>query len=268
MICKKYILAPECREEYIANSLSKSSPIGFGGRSYLRNYYHIYRPDPDDMRLIFSLKGTGTLKIKGHVYSLKAGDVFLLPKNISHEYWLENDYWEIAWLAFVSDFDSDKLTGPLIQKTEIGSIIGEIITQLSISKDLIISSQLMQLLESYFNLQLEAFYNIHESDENIKFKKLYSYVAKNLDYNWHLASLMQRGSLHYSKVHFNRLCIKFWGNPAIQTVIKLRLNEAARLLKYTDYPVKLIASRVGYSNQYAFSNAFKRHYGISPSRFR
>jgi AraC-like DNA-binding protein len=53
--------------------------------------------------------------------------------------------------------------------------------------------------------------------------------------------------------------------PAIR---KVRLQEAASLLTYGNEPVGSIAEQVGFSSIYAFSNEFRRAYGISPSRYR
>ncbi|MFI9407946.1 AraC family transcriptional regulator [Nocardia sp. NPDC052316] len=47
-----------------------------------------------------------------------------------------------------------------------------------------------------------------------------------------------------------------------------RLNIAARLLRDGDAPLATIAQQVGYTSEFAFSNAFKRHFGVAPGRFR
>jgi transcriptional regulator GlxA family with amidase domain len=49
---------------------------------------------------------------------------------------------------------------------------------------------------------------------------------------------------------------------------RLRMSSAAALLASTDLPVKEIARRVGYGDASQFSKAFKRAYGISPSKAR
>jgi len=51
-------------------------------------------------------------------------------------------------------------------------------------------------------------------------------------------------------------------------VARLRLERARHLLRETDEPVKSIAQRVGYANQFAFSTAFKRVTGLSPQGCR
>lgn len=40
------------------------------------------------------------------------------------------------------------------------------------------------------------------------------------------------------------------------------------MLRETDASLEQVASKVGYSSQFALTNAFKREYGIAPGRFR
>lgn len=49
---------------------------------------------------------------------------------------------------------------------------------------------------------------------------------------------------------------------------EVRLRLAARLLRTTGLPVKVVATRVGYSSRSYFSRAFAEHYGVDPTRFR
>jgi two-component system response regulator YesN len=51
-------------------------------------------------------------------------------------------------------------------------------------------------------------------------------------------------------------------------VTRVRMSRAAWLLANTDIPVKAIAVRVGYRDHSQFSKAYKRVYGVSPSRSR
>lgn len=49
---------------------------------------------------------------------------------------------------------------------------------------------------------------------------------------------------------------------------RLRLSKAAELLVGTNLPVREIADAVGYGDASQFAKAFKRMYGVSPSRYR
>ncbi|NUS00523.1 MAG: AraC family transcriptional regulator [Kribbellaceae bacterium] len=47
-----------------------------------------------------------------------------------------------------------------------------------------------------------------------------------------------------------------------------RMTLAARLLRTTDDPLRVIAGKVGYTSEFAFTKAFKRVYGVPPRHYR
>jgi len=51
-------------------------------------------------------------------------------------------------------------------------------------------------------------------------------------------------------------------------ITDVRMQHAAEMLKTTDAPLKEIASRVGYSDEFYFSKVFKRFHGVPPHSFR
>ena len=58
------------------------------------------------------------------------------------------------------------------------------------------------------------------------------------------------------------------GFTPMEYLIRLRMQNAVRLLTKTVDPISEIAERCGYENIYYFSNAFKKIYGYSPSEQR
>lgn len=51
-------------------------------------------------------------------------------------------------------------------------------------------------------------------------------------------------------------------------VAATRLDQAGKLLERSDLSVERVALEVGYSNQPAFTRAFRRHHGTTPNRWR
>jgi AraC-like DNA-binding protein len=47
-----------------------------------------------------------------------------------------------------------------------------------------------------------------------------------------------------------------------------RMTLAARMLRDTDAPLRVVAQRSGYASEYAFAKAFKREFGTAPGRYR
>ena len=61
---------------------------------------------------------------------------------------------------------------------------------------------------------------------------------------------------------------ELYGCTVIEALAERRLAEAQRQLIATDLPIALIGYRNGYQNNAAFTRAFGRRFGLSPSTFR
>ncbi|MEU8361160.1 AraC family transcriptional regulator [Nonomuraea sp. NPDC048882] len=83
---------------------------------------------------------------------------------------------------------------------------------------------------------------------------------------WTVDRLSQVAGL--PKTAFTRRFTAVAGRPPMSYLIGWRLSRGARLLRETDAPLSSIARQVGYANEFAFSGAFSREYGVSPGRFR
>jgi AraC family transcriptional activator of pobA len=66
----------------------------------------------------------------------------------------------------------------------------------------------------------------------------------------------------------SRTLTKLTGRTAKQLILDRLVLEAVRLLRFSDLSVKEIAARLGFSDQFAFSKAFKRQRGEAPLDFR
>ena len=74
--------------------------------------------------------------------------------------------------------------------------------------------------------------------------------------------------LGFSCSYFSTLFKQKTGLNYSHYITSLRLEQAARLLTDTDDTALSIGYQVGYSAPNYFSRAFKKFYGISPSRYR
>jgi transcriptional regulator GlxA family with amidase domain len=65
-----------------------------------------------------------------------------------------------------------------------------------------------------------------------------------------------------------RRFVRAAGEAPLQYLTRLRMERAANLLETTEDALSRIAPRVGYETEFAFSRAFRRHYGVPPGVFR
>lgn len=92
------------------------------------------------------------------------------------------------------------------------------------------------------------------------------YMGKNYHNKISLPDISE--SLGISYIHFSRCFRAAMGITPFEYLANLRLNQAQHLLTTTDLSIREIAPLCGFENEYYFSNFFKKHKNISPSKFR
>lgn len=103
-------------------------------------------------------------------------------------------------------------------------------------------------------------------DYHRRMNRLIEYINNHLNENIDLSQLA--GISGFSRWHFHRIVGAFLGEPLGAFIVRMRIETAARLLRYTDLPVKEIAYKVGYDMPSSLSKTFRQFYGISPNEYR
>ncbi len=84
--------------------------------------------------------------------------------------------------------------------------------------------------------------------------------------HWSVEELGTEAGL--SRAAFSRRFTALVGQPPLTYLTWWRMTIAARLLRDTDATLSTVAEQVGYTSEFAFANAFKRHYGTAPGKHR
>ncbi len=98
-----------------------------------------------------------------------------------------------------------------------------------------------------------------------RFGDLVSWMVRNLQGDLSVEALARRACM--SQDHFSRAFKSVFGAPPSVFVENLRLNEAKRRLVTPGKTLHSVAASVGFTRPAAFSNAFKRRFGVRPSSF-
>jgi len=93
-----------------------------------------------------------------------------------------------------------------------------------------------------------------------------SIVRQHYSRDLQLAEVANRVSMNYS--YFSKLFKERTGLTFTAYLIKVRMEEAQKLLKDPTLRINEISEKVGYGNLYHFSRAFKNYYGVSPKEHR
>lgn len=106
----------------------------------------------------------------------------------------------------------------------------------------------------------------HDSQRKTLTKNIKDYLKQNLDKPISLEEISGRFS--YSLSSIKRIFKEETGSSIIAYCNLLRMRKAKELLLNTNATIGQIAGEVGYSSVYYFSLAFKKKWGISPSKYR
>jgi AraC-like DNA-binding protein len=83
---------------------------------------------------------------------------------------------------------------------------------------------------------------------------------------WRLEDLA--ASVGLSRATLARRFTALTGRAPMAYLTWWRMTTAARLLRDTELPLPRIARQAGYGSPFAFSHAFKRHFGLAPGHYR
>jgi len=96
--------------------------------------------------------------------------------------------------------------------------------------------------------------------------RVLAYIDANLGSNITLCDLAQLVSI--SKSHFIRSFRAATQRTPYAYLVERRLAFAVEALRHSTKPIEQIARDAGFQSAPGFSNVFKKHYGMSPGRFR
>ena len=102
----------------------------------------------------------------------------------------------------------------------------------------------------------------YQKQVNIIVEYINAHLAEDLDLN----RLAEKAN--FSPFHFHRIMKAFLGESLGAFIVRLRVETAARLLRYSELSIQDIAYQTGYDVPSSLSKSFKLFYGISPIEFR
>lgn len=109
--------------------------------------------------------------------------------------------------------------------------------------------------------------DIKESDvSNLYIREALKFIGNNYQYTLSVDEIATHCNV--SRTHLSRLFSEELSISPSQYLIKFRLNKASDLLEDKNLSIKNISEQVGYTSQFNFSTAFKKHFGVSPLNWR
>lgn len=145
---------------------------------------------------------------------------------------------------------------------------------LSLSDDYIKKCELLSGVEAIINLQYHMVLEYTKKVERIRIGKnpskllmqITNYVQHNLSKPIDIEELAN--SMYISRTHLAAKFKKETGITLTDFILKEKIEEAKRLLRYSDKPLALIAEYLGFSSQSHFSKTFKKYVNTTPKEYR
>jgi AraC-like DNA-binding protein len=247
-----------------------------GGRERMAPDYRVARSTFPFLCVEFVAEGSGWVKLNGKEHPLRPGIAFAYAPGVAHE--IRNDPAH-PMLKYYVDF-TGRDAARLLDRTLLGTWAPAQIASPA------------EILEIFEGMQRDAFAEgsagpelcaVHLQLLLLKIaqrgvpprtaepRAMASYQRARRYMEERFATLktaedVARGC-HMTPVHLSRVFRRFGRTSPYQFLTRLKMNHAAELLVDSGLLVKEAAERTGYANQFQFSRAFKRIYGLAPDHF-
>lgn len=269
----------EAERFYLDLNPSKSEPLVVvsGGCEHCTADYSVQRESFPFVSIEYVATGAGKLKIKNKEHELLPGRVFSYGPGVRHE--IAGDRSKPLTKYFV-DFAGDKSL-PMLKLCELGcggvaqifppddlqDIFDELISagQLGSRRGLELCVKLLECLM----LKIAVARAPLEDQGALSFRTFQQCRQFIRDNFWRLKTLQQIAQeCHVDGAYLCRLFQRYDHQTPYQLLMRLKMNQAAGWLQEPDALVKQIAERAGFGDQFHFSRAFKRIFGVAPDEFR
>ena len=127
-------------------------------------------------------------------------------------------------------------------------------------------AQLTVLLFRQLSVVLPSEDNADNITEHQRISLIDNFFEKH--YSESAGELVLAQRLNLSRRQLDRVLKKHYGLNYRQKLIRTRMSHAAWLLRIFDIPISQVAQKVGYASDSAFFQAFRQHFGMTPSQYR
>jgi AraC-like DNA-binding protein len=265
-----HIVGQDTRERLIAARTCK--PLGvlnihLAGLSEAKLGFRFIRRDPDFSQLLLCEGGWGEVLVDGKWLRCSAGMGYLTPPGALHAYHaVKGVTWNLCWAMYIENEARQPIVAskvPVLIEIDpqpLSAAIEGLYRESVGPADIAFMHQWAHLVDAYARrtagpLAPEAW-----------LWRLWETVDADLARSWNVQELSRRAGI--SSEHLRRLCHQQMGRSPMKHVAYLRMRRAAALLGSGSYSIDEVSRLVGYDNAFAFSTAFKRTIGASPSAYR
>lgn len=243
--------------------------FSIAGTTFPDKNYRIHRPHSPTACLEYIEEGEGTVELDGKVFHPKAGDSYFLPPSKDHHYYADKDRpWKKHFINVSGKLLSSLVEGyglsdmPFFEGLDLKE---EILAMISLSKkeedptDALIALLNAAMLKMHRHLRKSA-------DEKTDVERMKEFLDTQVGARFRMVLLCEH--VKKSESQAIRIFKAAYGVTPYAYLLERKLSFSKKLLLDTTLSVAQIAEKLGFADEYYFSNIFKKKIGVCPSSFR
>ena len=227
----------------------------------------------------YIFKGRGIFEVDNDGYDVEEGQMFVIcPNDVTFYKADKSDPWIYSWIGFSGEGTKELINYLGISKNDPiidipgGSKIKDILWELSLVTSINIQenfkciSLMYRFISELVSVSQRSFNTSSSSIQNSYVFAVENFIQNNYQNDIKVSDISKMIGLDRS---YLSSLFKKTNNKSIQEyLIDHRLRKGMYLIRETDLTILQIAMSIGYADQFIFSKAFKKKYGIPPSRYR
>lgn len=261
-----HMLGAQTREWLVSAALCPAlAPYGIllAGMTDAGPGFRFVRPAPRWNQLLVCTAGRGWVRAGGEWLCCEAGAAYLTPAGALHAYQADPDArWEVCWVQSSDDW-LRRADAPALSPVDAGPLASALA---GLRREVTDAADPSLLPPWTFLVAAYARRMVRPDAGDARLRRLWERVGADLAHCWTVEVLAALAGV--SGEHLRRLCRLHQGRSPMSHVAALRMRQAMALLASESYTIETVAQQVGYDSPFAFSAAFKRHQGVSPSEYR
>lgn len=223
------------------------------------------REDRRRWAVVIKYEGETVYTSNGKQFLSDLSHLVILPKGCTYE-WICTRAGHYSILEFDSEMTFHEPFGFSVKNSER---ILKIIKELEYNRNLNHPMAQIESIRDAYSVILLLTQSLpkqyYPTEKQQKIAPAIEYISQN--YNKHITNDVLASVTGLSTVYFRKLFTQIMGVSPIVYVHQLRVQKAKEMLKSDYSTLSDIAQSLGYPSLYDFSRDFKKHTGISPSKY-
>ena len=225
----------------------------------------MHRTNRQRWSVVIKYEGETTYTSNGKTFLSDINHIVVLPKSCSYDWHCSK-----AGHYFSIEFEcNDTYCEPISFAVKNGEKILKLFRDLEFKRNLKKDAAELESIRDLYTIIISLMQAEHEryvpGAKQKKIAPAVEFISQH--YNEKMTNDSLAGLTGMSTVYFRKLFSEVMGVPPIDYVHKIRIEKAKEMLKSDYVSLSDMALSLGYPNLYDFSRTFKKHTGLSPSKY-